>query len=77
MNVTQEMKAEIEAQWNARAIMQHYQPGTETYAKYEMEFFVGAITALVALGWDAPPVWVINGMSGRPIAQVKEKHREH
>lgn len=69
--------AAIEAMWRGRAKEQSLKPGTKTYAKQELEFFTGAMAALNAvfpnekpdqLSAAVPVRWVINALSGRPIA---------
>jgi len=54
--------------WRNRAEAQGYKPGTKTYAKLELEFFVGAIATLLALGRSYPPVWEILIRSGRSLS---------
>ncbi len=43
-------------------------PGTATYAKLELEFFVGVIATLLALGRSFPPAWEIVIRSGRSLS---------
>lgn len=68
----------IEQAWKDRAKAQQLKPGTKTYARAEIEFFAGAMAAINAFFPDAdsrrlsskvPPIWVINAISGRPIAE--------
>jgi len=54
--------------WKNRAQAQSYKPGTKIYAKLEVEFFVGAIATLLALGRSHPPVWELLIQSGRSIS---------
>ena len=56
--------------WKNRAQAQGYKPGTKTYAKLEVEFFVGAIATLLALGRSHPPVWELLIQSGRSISET-------
>jgi len=56
--------------WKNRAQAQGYKKGTKTYAKLEVEFFVGAIATLLALGRSHPPVWELLIQSGRSIAET-------
>ena len=65
----QETEALVQA-WKNRAQAQGYKPGTKTYAKLEVEFFVGAIATLLALGRSHPPVWELLIQSGRSIAET-------
>ena len=56
--------------WKNRAQAQGYKKGTKTYAKLEVEFFVGAIATLLALGRSHSPVWELLIQSGRSIAET-------
>ena len=64
-----DVRAEIERQWKSRAVAQDYQPGTQQYRDAECEFFIGAMTAMSALGLDLPAYWMICIMSGRPVTK--------
>jgi hypothetical protein len=54
--------------WTSRAVAQGYKPNPKTYAKLELEFFLGAMTTLRALGRSYPPVWELILMSGRSLS---------
>jgi len=54
--------------WKNRAEGQGYKPGSKTYATREVEFFVGAIATLLAVGRSHPPVWELLIRSGRSIS---------
>jgi hypothetical protein len=71
MNVItrQEIEALVQS-WKNRAQAQGYKKGTKTYSKLEVEFFVGAIATLLALGSSHPPIWEILIMSGRSISET-------
>jgi hypothetical protein len=56
--------------WKNRAQGQGYKPGTKTYAKLEVEFFLGAIATLLALGRSYPPIWELLIRSGRSISET-------
>ncbi len=56
--------------WKSRVKALSYQPGTKTYAKLEVEFFVGALSMLAALGRSYPHFWNIIIMSGRSLSQT-------
>lgn len=62
----------IEADWIQRADQQGYKPGTKAYQDKELEFFVGAISALNSQGYSAPPRWFINAVRGDPIVEIKK-----
>lgn len=74
--------AYIEKQWLSRAKTQGLgNPKSARYRKAEIDFFVGAMTALQAMqdpseGQEnklsslVPPYWVINIMSGRNLVEV-------
>lgn len=64
---SKEIEAVVQS-WRHRAQAQGYKPGTKTYARYEVEFFVGAIATLLALGRIHPPVWELLIRSGRSIS---------
>ena len=70
----QETEALVEA-WRNRAQALGYKPGTKTYAKLEIEFFVGAIAMLFALGRSHPPVWELLIQSGRSISETYSSAR--
>lgn len=67
----------VEQTWISRVHGQNIVPNgrpTQTYLRTEVEFFVGAMAALAALGYEMPPRWVITIMSGQaivPLDQVK------
>jgi hypothetical protein len=63
----QETEALVQA-WKNRAQAQGYKPGTKTHAKLEIEFFVGAIATLLALGRSHPPIWELLIRSGRSLS---------
>jgi hypothetical protein len=63
----QETEALVQS-WNDRAAALGYRKNTRTYAKSEMEFFVGAFCALAALGRTYPPIWNSIMMSGRSLS---------
>ena len=63
----QETEALVQS-WKNRAQAQGYRPGTKTYAKLEVEFFVGAIATLLALGRSFPPRWELLIRSGRSLS---------
>ena len=56
--------------WKNRAQTLGYKRGTKTYAKLEVEFFVGAIATLLALGRSHPPGWELLIQSGRSISET-------
>ena len=56
--------------WKNRAEAQDYKKGTKTYAKLEVEFFIGAIATLLALGRSHPPIWELLIQSGRSISET-------
>lgn len=75
----QVLRARIEQAWRERANTQGYKPKSAAYRKAEIEFFTGAMHAIHALDPEAKPekisgnvpaIWVINGMTGRPIASA-------
>lgn len=56
-----------------------YKKGTKTYAKFEIEFFVGALSMLSALGRSYPSYWIILIISGRSLSETlcPEKEASH
>lgn len=75
-----EMAQRIEDVWLSRAKSQHLgKPSTITYRRKEIEFFIGAMSAINEilprdddrLSDYVPPRWVINPMTGDNI--VKER----
>jgi len=72
MQITPAIVKQIEQQWRSRAQTQGYKPGSARYRRAELEFFVGAMTAMEAITGDpatsCPPAWVIAGIRGDPIA---------
>jgi hypothetical protein len=73
MSLTTDIRSNIENQFRARAKSQGWKPGSAKYKNAEMEFFVGAMTAHMAItGSDqTDAVWVIRLMSGRGITGDK------
>jgi hypothetical protein len=68
LHLSKEQKATVEADFTARAVMQKLKPGTKAFAHAELEFFVGAMSALKSVGgYEYPADWVIKLMSGRSI----------
>jgi len=71
------VKALVESAWKQRASVRGYKPRSAAYVKAEVEFFAGAMAALCAVDPQddntmsplAPPVWVLNIMSGRPVVE--------
>lgn len=68
----------IENAWIERARVQEYKPKTRAYQRAELEFFIGAMTALNSafpaddpnnLSPKVPPYWIIAMMSGRPVVE--------
>lgn len=75
----QVLRARIEQAWRERANTQGYKPKSAAYRKAEIEFFAGAMQAIQSLDTEAKPdklssnvpvSWVINAISGRPIASA-------
>ncbi len=66
--ITDEARTQVERAWSARANAQGWKPGSKPYKIAESEFFVGAMTAFVALGYAMDVGWTISLMSGRPVA---------
>lgn len=66
----------IEAAWFRRAAELGLKGNSMAYKKAEVEFFTGAMAALCAvdprtddkISAKVPVVWLMNAMSGRPIA---------
>jgi hypothetical protein len=56
--------------WHARVTALGYKKGTKTYAKFEIEFFVGAFSLLAALGRTYPSFWNLIIMSGRSLSET-------
>ena len=56
--------------WKNRVEALGYKKGTKTYAKLEIEFFVGAFSMLAALGRSYPEIWNIIIMSGRSLSET-------
>jgi hypothetical protein len=56
--------------WKNRVKALGYKKGTKTYAKLEIEFFVGAFSMLAALGRSYPEIWNIIIMSGRSLSET-------
>jgi len=65
----QETKVLVQS-WKNRAQSQGYKKGTKTYAKLEVEFFVGAIATFLALGRSHPALWELLIQSGRSISET-------
>jgi len=68
----------IEDRWRERVKAQGFPTKGIKYQKLELEFFLGAMTAINAMDPNAeadklstlvPPAWVICPMSGRPIVE--------
>jgi hypothetical protein len=68
--ITRQENNSIVQSWKNRAQAQGYKKGTKTYAKLEVEFFVGAIATLFALGRSHPPVWELLIQSGCSISET-------
>ena len=67
-HLTKEQKAAVEAEFRYRSETQHLNPVTKAFARAELEFFVGAMSALKSVsGYEYPADWVIKLMSGRTI----------
>jgi hypothetical protein len=64
----QETEALVQS-WKNRVSTLGYKRGTKTYAKFEIEFFVGAFSLLAALGRTYPQFWNII-MSGRSLSET-------
>jgi hypothetical protein len=74
MPFTSDQRATVENQFKSRAKEMGYKPGTVKYQKAELEFFVGAMAAMVAIDGDSTnldPKWAIMLMSGRSITGDK------
>ena len=56
--------------WKNRVEALGYKKGTKTYAKFEIEFFVGALSMLSALGRSYPSYWIILIISGRSLSET-------
>lgn len=69
------IRTSIEDQWRQRAQAQGLRPKSAAYRTREVEFFVGAMSALVASGHEIPAYWSMAIMSGRPV--VAELAKEH
>ena len=77
-----EARQAIEQRWISRANEKNLKPGTKTYAKAEVEFFAGVMTAIDCifpnerkdmLSNAVPAIWVMNAISGRPIVNREKK----
>ena len=76
------LKLEIESRWLDRAKAQGLKPKTAAYKRAEIEYFVGAMTAIHLLDTSNPdgeklspmvPVsWILNPMTGSPIVDIKK-----
>jgi hypothetical protein len=79
IEITRQQIDTLVQSWKNRAQAQGYKKGTKTYAKLEVEFFVGAIATLLALGRSHPPVWELLIQSGRSISETycPEKEASH
>lgn len=71
--ISGELLTNIEQQWMRRSDAHGLKPGSSKYAKAEAEFFVGAMAALDAQGFELPAYWAIAIMSGRPVVD-RAKH---
>jgi hypothetical protein len=65
--ITAAHREQIEQVWKGRVKALGYKPKSKSYAVAEVEFFVGAIATLNVLNLEAPPIWIVNIMSGRPV----------
>jgi hypothetical protein len=66
--LTKEQKAAVEKEFRERVVATKLKAGTKTFQNAELEFFVGAMTALKTIaGYEYPADWVIKLMSGRSI----------
>lgn len=75
---TDNVKMAVETAWISRADTQQLKPKTMAYKRAEVEFFVGAMTAIHAMDPNAEPdklsrlvpaIWTVNIMSGRPVVE--------
>ena len=71
--ITPELRTSIEQQWMRRSDAQGLKPKSAKYASAEVDFFVGAMAALGAQGFEVPAYWVMAIMSGRPVVD-RTKH---
>lgn len=71
-----ELQKCIESRWFRRAVVFNLKPRSARYRRSESDFFAGAISAIDAIFPNerpdvmsemVPTIWVINGLSGRPI----------
>ena len=78
--ITRQETETLVQSWKNREEAMGYKKGTKTYAKLEIEFFVGAFSMLAALGRSYPSFWNIIIMSGRSLSESfcpdKEVSRE-
>ena len=56
--------------WRERAEEQGYRKGSREYARYEIEFFIGAMAMLVVLGNEYPMAWAVVIQSGRSVSDT-------
>lgn len=77
VHVPQEVLRAVEARWRSRAKEQGYKRLTRkrempaAYARAQMEFFVGAMSAFSAQGFAIPPGWAIRLATDRDILEEK------
>jgi hypothetical protein len=62
--------------WRDRAKEFGYKSGTQTYAKYEVEFFVGAMAMLLASNRTYPSIWNEIIQCGRSLSQTLLPNKE-
>jgi hypothetical protein len=68
LHLSKEQKAAVEAEFKERVVATKLKAGTKTYKNAELEFFVGAMTALKTVAnYEYPADWVLKLMSGRSI----------
>lgn len=70
-HITLETRQRIEDIWRARAKAQGLNPRSTKYKTAEVEFFAGAMSSLVTLGYEMPVSWAICALSGRPIVNLE------
>jgi hypothetical protein len=68
IHLTKEQKTAVEKEFRERVVATKLKAGTKTYKNAELEFFVGAMTALKTVAnYEYPADWVLKLMSGRSI----------
>lgn len=70
--ISDELRTTIEQIWMRRSDSQGFKPKSAKYASAEVEFFVGAMAALGAQGFEIPAFWTMAIMSGRPVVDRAE-----